>query len=354
MKDPAEEEEKIVSALKGLFGTTPAPTPIDAATDTPAQKAERLLHFVESAGALQDQHYFDFSDLREVAQFLAAKRICLYFADPRPIVEYWNGEECNQRKLEEQCAQVLQERLIASNEERYFQPQKDDGAFLFLREHPFDLETPHLFVLGYGKGFLAIDSETPPDEALKSIIKIMSWRLQVINLELQLSLASRTDPLTGLWERSSFAEFAGYQIKVAIAMKQNLSMGLVNIDRLISVNDTLGIAYGNCLIREAGAILRSELPEEILCARYSGDGFGILGPGYSGSELGNILDRIRLSFARPRLIGSDLCEPTTLEATYSAGIAELTEDVCTYEGLLSKAEAAMHNAKRSGRNQVSQ
>jgi len=120
------------------------------------------------------------------------------------------------------------------------------------------------------------------------------------------------------------------------------------------VNDTLGIAYGNCLIREAGAILRSELPEEILCARYSGDGFGILGPGYSGSELGNILDRIRLLFARPRLIGSDEYEPTTLEATYSAGIAELTVDVCTYEGLLSKAEAAMHNAKRSGRNQVSQ
>lgn len=160
------------------------------------------------------------------------------------------------------------------------------------------------------------------------------------------------DELTGLPNRSMFREHL--DLALARAERNNTAVAILNLDlnRFKLVNDSLGHAAGDQLLREAGARLAAAVRASDLVARVGGDEFVVLladldmARARSIAEL--VADGIHESIARPfEICGAEFYVGTAV------GIALFPHDPLgapqpDAEGLLRKADAAMYEAKQSG------
>ncbi|HEX4735135.1 MAG TPA: EAL domain-containing protein [Thermoleophilaceae bacterium] len=160
------------------------------------------------------------------------------------------------------------------------------------------------------------------------------------------------DELTGLPNRSTFREHL--DLALARAARHGTAVAVLNLDlnRFKLVNDSLGHAAGDQLLREAGARLAGAVRASDLVARIGGDEFVVL---LADLELGRERDVAELV---ARAIHDALARPFTIsDAEFyigtSIGIALYPTDTigapqADTEGLLRKADAAMYEAKQSG------
>jgi PleD family two-component response regulator len=116
----------------------------------------------------------------------------------------------------------------------------------------------------------------PDDEARLA----MRARLltEVGGLERRLAEASSLDPLTGLFHRGYLMQRMEEEMSRARRYRTPLSLVLVDIDRLKSINDALGQAAGDAVIRRTGEIIRSQVRREDVMGRIGEDVFGVLSP----------------------------------------------------------------------------
>ncbi|GAA1997628.1 bifunctional diguanylate cyclase/phosphodiesterase [Catenulispora subtropica] len=122
-----------------------------------------------------------------------------------------------------------------------------------------------------------------------------------------------------------------------------IGLFLLDLDRFKEVNDTLGHAAGDELIREVAARLSAAVRAEDMVARLGGDEFAVLLPGLPDVEAAQqlaqrLLDAVAVPF---RLHGF------TLDVEASLGIALYPDDARHYDVLLRHADVAMYEAKRS-------
>ena len=120
----------------------------------------------------------------------------------------------------------------------------------------------------------------------------------------------------------------------------------LDLDRFKNVNDTLGHAVGDLLLRQVGERLVSTMREEDTVARLGGDEFALLLPRVESSEVANVVaDKLYASLQQPFLVGGQ-----QLFITSSIGIAIAPTDGDRYDTLLKHADIAMYRAKQQGRN----
>jgi diguanylate cyclase (GGDEF)-like protein len=169
---------------------------------------------------------------------------------------------------------------------------------------------------------------------------------------LQLSLANRrvlelaqTDILTGLPNRGFFLE----QLQEINAGAENAaySILLLDLDRFKNVNDSLGHAAGDALLRLVALRLRSALREDDVLARLGGDEFAVI-------QQGDV-DLRAISVDLARRLAKVIAEPFQLlghrvEIGTSIGIALAPEHGSSQEQLLKKADLALYRSKSAGRN----
>jgi diguanylate cyclase (GGDEF)-like protein len=164
-----------------------------------------------------------------------------------------------------------------------------------------------------------------------------------------LALASH-DYLTGIPNRRMFHELASSELKRARRSKNMYALLFFDLDRFKLVNDTLGHAVGDLLLKAVAKRLRDNLREYDLVARLGGDEFVVLLSEIkveaSVAQLAAKLVR-ELSKVYPDLNGHDV------ETSPSIGIALYQRDGQTIEELLTLADHAMYNAKAKGRGRFS-
>jgi diguanylate cyclase (GGDEF)-like protein len=169
----------------------------------------------------------------------------------------------------------------------------------------------------------------------------------------QLTRLSEIDPLTDLANRRSFER----QLKQAwmrhLALRQPLSLIMIDIDHFKLYNDRLGHPAGDqCLKQVADAIrhhVRSTSGE--LAARLGGEEFAVLLPGLSEERSEEVAQRIRSAVQGLRIPHEAVADDGVVTVSVGAATAEGSR-YATPQRLVERADNALYLAKRGGRNRV--
>jgi diguanylate cyclase (GGDEF)-like protein len=154
------------------------------------------------------------------------------------------------------------------------------------------------------------------------------------------------DALTGLPNQVLLEERLSYSLTQAARTGEQIALLILDLDHFKKVNDSLGHAAGNELLRQVAARLTGCVRESDTVARMGGDEFTMLVPNVSSTEDTTALAaKILEAFRRPFVV-----ESQELFITSSVGIALSPEGGNRAAALLKNADAAMYQAKARGRN----
>ena len=153
------------------------------------------------------------------------------------------------------------------------------------------------------------------------------------------------DALTGLPNRALFLDRLG-EVLATTAPDQHVGVLFCDLDRFKSVNDSLGHAAGDELLRQVAARLRAAIRPGDLVGRLSGDEFAVLLPALTRPEdADRVVDRVLGCFDEPfRLEGTEVAVGT------SVGVAVHVDGWDDADAMLRAADADMYRHKHAGRD----
>lgn len=186
-------------------------------------------------------------------------------------------------------------------------------------------------LLTVGDLVLKLLGPTSPENALVAILREQATR----------------DPLTGLANRRHFHAHLQRQFEAATRQRP-LALIVIDIDHFKAINDRHGHAGGDVVLKAVGAALARHLRKNDLPGRIGGEEFAVLLPQTELEEARQVADRLRLALdaLRPRIGDADIA------VTASFGVAAGSPADPTSDALYARADAALYEAKRGGRNRV--
>lgn len=163
-----------------------------------------------------------------------------------------------------------------------------------------------------------------------------------------LSKLAISDPLTGLNNRRQMDEVLRYESIRAIQNNSNVGIIMADIDFFKNVNDTYGHQAGDLMLQAAAQILKKNVRAADSVCRYGGEEFAIIMPGASLPILERTAEKIRLHFEKLSLD----YEEQNIRTTLSLGAASFPQHASSLTEVLERADQALYQAKRTGRNRV--
>jgi diguanylate cyclase (GGDEF)-like protein len=166
-------------------------------------------------------------------------------------------------------------------------------------------------------------------------------------LERELTRVASTDALTNLPNRHAFTPAAAQAFATARRYATPLTAIVIDLDYFKKVNDTYGHSGGDAALRVAAKAISSclRLDVDIPC-RFGGEEFVIFLPHTAQGGAMIVAERLREAIAQAIIEDAG----NTYQLTASLGVAELAPDDINYEAVLARADAALYEAKRLGRN----
>jgi diguanylate cyclase (GGDEF)-like protein/PAS domain S-box-containing protein len=152
------------------------------------------------------------------------------------------------------------------------------------------------------------------------------------------------DALTGLANRRVLDEQVEFEARMARRNRTSLSVVLLDVDDFKQRNDVYGHASGDQVLEQLGRLVLATLRASDLAARYGGEEFVIVLPGAGPDGARNFAERLRLAMLEAEWPD----EPVTA----SFGTATLAGSEMTGHQLIDRADQAMYEAKRAGKNRV--
>ena len=154
-----------------------------------------------------------------------------------------------------------------------------------------------------------------------------------------------TDVLTGALNRRRFLELAEQELARAARYRHPLCLAMLDLDHFKSINDRFGHAAGDEALRAVTDVVRSGLRTVDLLGRYGGEELMVALPETGRDAAIVALERIRteVSLLRLRSVDATVC--------VSGGLVEMLDGESLEAGL-RRADAALYEAKRAGRNRV--
>jgi diguanylate cyclase (GGDEF)-like protein len=161
----------------------------------------------------------------------------------------------------------------------------------------------------------------------------------------QMQQEALTDALTGCFNRRFFEIQLERDLHLATRMRQPVSLIMLDIDHFKVVNDTYGHDAGDAALRQIASALREELRGVDTAARYGGEEFAIILPQASLDGATVVAERLRARIEREEM-------PFVGHVTASLGIATFPQHASSRDLLVTTADRALYQAKRTGRNLV--
>ena len=164
------------------------------------------------------------------------------------------------------------------------------------------------------------------------------------NLRVQQALA-RTDSLTGLYGRRAFEERLGHDLSLAQRRKSALTLAYVDLDDFKVVNDTLGHAEGDRVLRVIGQVLKRSVREVDTAARLGGDEFALVLPDTDGPGAQRVIAKLTREL-------HEALETDTRRTTFSIGVVTVPDAATSPEHAVAAADELMYRVKRKGKGAV--
>lgn len=157
---------------------------------------------------------------------------------------------------------------------------------------------------------------------------------------------ARVDALTGLPNRRTFEETLDRELVRAARSNEPLSLVMIDVDHFKRINDTLGHAGGDEVLRRIGAVLATSLRQIDLPSRFGGEEFALVLPDCTGAAAMKLTEKLR------RAVAACHGSHRELAVTISAGAATFPRNALTGTELISQADEALYQSKRDGRDRT--
>lgn len=182
---------------------------------------------------------------------------------------------------------------------------------------------------------------------LKTADRILSLQEQLVSANRTLTFQATHDPLTGLFNRGAIVEKLRNELSRCRREKRPLGVVLADLDHFKNVNDTMGHAAGDAVLRGAAQKMQACVRIYDSVGRYGGEEFLILLPGCNPCMTRERAEQVRLMVAEE----AQNTPAGKVSITVSMGVASVAGE-STCEEVLRAADAALYEAKRKGRNRV--
>jgi diguanylate cyclase (GGDEF)-like protein len=196
---------------------------------------------------------------------------------------------------------------------------------------------------GYNLGSLCAIDVVPRQFQPTQIAVLASFADLVID-EIELRLIARSDFLTGALTRRAFVAELDRALSRHARSGERCALVAIDIDRFKRINDTLGHAAGDTVLKAVATCCASLKRAEDSLGRIGGEEFCMLLPGADTLQAARAAERLRQAIA-----ALTFPDHPGLQVTASFGIAPLTPNT-TASAWMAHADEALYAAKESGRN----
>ncbi|MFK8010789.1 MAG: two-component regulator propeller domain-containing protein [Marinicellaceae bacterium] len=173
--------------------------------------------------------------------------------------------------------------------------------------------------------------------------KVAKRTSELENLNSQLKKASRTDFLTGIYNRSGFLK----AFKKTITEPHHYCIVVSDLDNFKIINDVYGHAAGDLVLVEVTKLMQSMLPEGDFMARWGGEEFIFYLGNKSDKQAFQIIEKMRLLIANQSLVFKN----KTIQVTCTFGICQNSSTI-GLKKCINFADQTLYLGKNSGRNQT--
>lgn len=163
----------------------------------------------------------------------------------------------------------------------------------------------------------------------------------------QLQNLSRTDHLTGLFNRGYWELRLIQEFKRFDRYEQPSSLIMLDIDHFKKINDTYGHTVGDEAIRGVSKAIKEQVRNLDIAGRYGGEEFAIILTNTNGDGACVFAERLRSVIENMTVYA----EGHEVKFTVSLGICELTESLHDHRNWIERADLALYKSKEGGRNQ---
>jgi diguanylate cyclase (GGDEF)-like protein len=169
-----------------------------------------------------------------------------------------------------------------------------------------------------------------------------------IEMHERLHREATVDELTGLANHRRFQEALESEVERSRRTEAPLSLVLIDVDDFKRVNDTYGHQIGDEVLRAVGTVMRQRCRITDQPARYGGEEMAVVLPATDAAGAHAMAEDLRMAIAGIAVPAGG----RTLRVTASFGVAVLTAGLLDRHALIAAADAALYDAKRSGKNRT--
>jgi len=163
-----------------------------------------------------------------------------------------------------------------------------------------------------------------------------------------LKTMSISDPLTGCYNRRYFQEISPKMVSAAQRHRRSISILMLDVDFFKKINDSHGHLAGDAVLKEVAQTCRATLREPDFLVRFGGEEFVAILPDTAREEALRVAERLRDAIERLQVRSGE----RELHVTVSIGLSEFVASEVSLEKAFARADIALYEAKRSGRNRV--
>jgi diguanylate cyclase (GGDEF)-like protein len=171
---------------------------------------------------------------------------------------------------------------------------------------------------------------------------------ELTNTNIMLRTLSITDDLTGVYNRRYFFERLEEEISQTIRYGHPLAAMIMDLDNFKNINDCMGHMVGDDVLREFASLIKRNLRKGETVARYGGEEFAVILPHVKGIEALKAAEIVRKTVESAEFS----CSQEGINVTVSIGVAELDNEIKDADELIARADKALYEAKKQGKNKA--